>query len=131
MNAPLQVQSIMTRDVLTVMPETHVCDAIDLLVTHGISGLPVIDDHRHIKGMITEEELIHLLLENLITETQTVKRFMKENVATCSPKDSVISVCEIFLKNPVVNLPVVEDGKLVGVISRCDILKLIPSKRNK
>lgn len=121
----------MTTDVLTATPTTHVCEAIHLLVDHHITGLPVIDAERHIQGIITEEDLIHLLLEELITETRLVKDFMKENPLTCSPEDSVVKACEIFLGNPSVNLPVVQDNKLVGIISRSDILKLIPPQREK
>jgi len=127
----LQVKEVMTKDVLTVGPETHVCKAIQILVEHKITGLPVIDDQRQIQGIITEEGLIHLLLEELITEVQTVKNFMNTEVMTCSPEDNIVKACEIFLKNPAVNLPVVEDNKLVGIISRSDILKLIPQKQVK
>ena len=131
MRKPLVVRDIMTTAVLTVTPKTHVCEAIHLLVDHHITGLPVIDAERYIQGIISEEDLIHLLLEELITETRSVKDFMKKNPLTCSPEDSVVKACEIFLENPSVNLPVVKDNKLVGIISRSDILRLIPPKREK
>ena len=119
----------MTAKVLTVTPETHVYEAIQILVTHGVTGIPVIDHEGHVRGIITEQELIHLLLEELITETQLVKKFMKTDVITCSSEDSVIKVCETFLLNPTVNLPVVTEGKIVGIISRIDILKLISQRK--
>ncbi len=121
----------MTKKVLTVGPHTHVCDAIQILVDHHLSGLPVVDEQKRFQGMITEEDLIHLMLEALITETKLVKDFMKINPPTCAPGSSVIEICEFFLKDPCVSLAVVEDNKLVGVISRSDILRLIPSKRQK
>lgn len=119
----------MTVKVLTVTPETHVYEAIQTLVKSGVTGIPVIDHEGHVWGIITEQELIHLLLEELITETQLVKKFMKTDVITCSPEDSVIKVCEIFLSNPTVNLPVVAEGRLVGIISRIDILRLISQRK--
>jgi len=119
----------MTVKVLTVTPETHVCEAIQILVKHGFTGVPVVDHEGHVRGIITEQELIHLLLEELITETQLVKKFMKTDVITCSSDDSVIKICETFLSNPTVNLPVVAEGKIIGIISRIDILKLISQKK--
>lgn len=119
----------MTVKVLTVTLETHVCEAIEILVKHGFTGVPVVDHEGHVRGIITEQELIHLLLEELITETQLVKKFMKTDVIICSPDDSVIKICETFLSNPTVNLPVVAEGKIIGIISRIDILKLISQKK--
>lgn len=130
MAKPLKARDIMTEKVLTVTPETHVHEAIQILVKHGVTGLPVVDFQGHVRGLITEQELIHLLLEELITETQLVKNFMKTDVITCSSDDSVIKVCETFLSNPTVNLPVVEEGKIIGIISRIDILRLISQKRS-
>lgn len=127
----LKVQDVMTRDVFTVTPRTHVCEAIQILIDHHFTALPVVDDQRHVLGMVTEEDVVHLMLEELITETEFVEGFMKKDVLLCSPQESIIDVCERLLQNPAVTLPVVENQKLVGIISRFDLLKLILPKREK
>lgn len=121
----------MTLEVFTVGPRTHVCEAIQILVDHHFTALPVVDSQRRVLGMVTEEDVVHLMLEELITETELVEDFMKKDVMVCSPQESIIAVCERLLRNPAVTLPVVENQELVGIISRFDLLKLILPKREK
>lgn len=60
--AQLTVEKIMTRNVLTVNPETPILDAAELMLEHKISGLPVIDENRKLVGIVTESDIFRMLV---------------------------------------------------------------------
>ncbi|HPS20596.1 MAG TPA: CBS domain-containing protein [Candidatus Omnitrophota bacterium] len=119
------IESIMNRNVLTIRDDTPIYDAINLLVTCSISGLPVVDEYQKLVGIITEKDMIHISLGSPIDPKSPVSNFMSKQVATFSPQDEIKTVCEFLMANPFRRVPIVENGEVVGVISRRDILKYI------
>ena len=121
----LTVKSIMTTDVFTVTPETPVLETIKIIIDKHISGLPVINEHKKLVGVITEKDLLRVLVEGQAGKGKKVKDFMTKNVVSFDADENVVVVCEYFLNNVVRRVPIVEKGALVGVVSRRDILKLV------
>ena len=120
----LKAKVIMTETVVSVSPEATVEDAVGLLLRHHISGLPVIDDQRRLVGIISEFDLLRLL-SDIETTGQYVRQYMTTEVQTVAPNDSLIDVADLFLSNPIRRLPVVENGQVVGIISRRDLIRFI------
>ncbi len=128
----LKAAKIMTKEVIFVKPTTTLLEAMSLLVKHKISGLPVVDDQEKIVGMITEKDFLQLLVSDFITSNELVGDYMSKDVQFFGPEDSVILICDFFMKMNVRRVPIVENGKMVGVISRRDIIDLIlKSSRSK
>jgi CBS domain-containing protein len=110
-----------------VGPDTPILDAVDFLLEHHVTGAPVIDAAGHLVGMLSERDCLKLLAkgvdENL--RHRTVKELMISEVVSIPPDMDIYWVAGIFLNSTVRRLPVVEDGKLVGAITRFDILRVI------
>jgi len=118
-------RQVMTANVLTARPETPVIKAIDILLENRISGLPVVEEDNKLVGVVTEKDLLQLLLTEGLNEEDTVGKFMSKKVLQFEEDDEVVPICEFFIKHNVRRVPIVKAGKLVGVISRRDILRLI------
>jgi CBS domain-containing protein len=144
-----QVSEIMDADPITVAPETSVEDVVAALRDHGLPGLPVVDSEGTVWGMVTEADLVlpdqdgdlhipHYI--NLFGGTvflEPLSRFgdrlrkafaanaadmMTRDVDTVTPDTSVRDAARLIHRTGHNRLPVVEDGKLVGVVTRLDVL---------
>ena len=141
----MTVEDVMTRDVITVSPATPIHEAARLMVEHRISGLPVIDAEGHLVGIISDGDLIvrqrrqnetpwwHLFFtrgEQMAREYQkavgtTVGEVMTRPVVTISPVWGIEVAASILDTRNFRRLPVVLDGRLVGIVSRADVIKAL------
>ncbi len=117
-------KKIMTTDVVTVDEHTPVYAAIRLLVEHNITGLPVIDGEHHLVGIISEKDLLGALYNSRIRES-TVGAMMTREVTTFREDSDLIDICEAMIAGNFRRVPIVNKGKLVGLVSRRDIIKFI------
>ena len=126
-----KAKDIMVTDVITVTTDTPIYEAMRLLAMKGISGLPVIDNNMNLTGIISEKDVLHILVDGDIKTKQTVSDYMNRKVASFSQDDDVLDICDFFIKSTFRRVPIVTDGKLAGIISRHDIIKLILKLRAK
>ena len=124
-----KVKDIMTKDVLTVDCEEITVLAFEKLMKHKISAMPVLNEGKMV-GIVTATDLGHNLILDKYQYGTKVKSVMVTDVACVSPEDSVKDAIDVmFDKAPgdsIINqLPVVENGKLVGIISDGDIIKIL------
>jgi CBS domain-containing protein len=123
----LRVKDFMARDMLTVTPDTDIMRAIVMFTEHDISGMPVVDERGALVGILTERDIIVAAL-NAGYHDETggaVQNFMSTPVETVSPDDSLLDVADFFARSPMRRCPVVADGRLVGLISRRDVLRAL------
>lgn len=119
-----QVHEIMTRSVVTIGPEASIGEAIELLLARRVSGLPVVEADGRLIGIITEFALLGLAYDrNLMTDP--VSEHMTHNVLTVETTDPVNKVADLCIVHRVRRLPVLEDGRLAGLVSRSDVLGAI------
>jgi CBS domain-containing protein len=126
----IPVKTIMTTDLVTVHPHAPIYEALNLLKDHQVSGLPVVDEENHLVGILTEKDVLTLLISPE-PRSVTVSDYMSRKVVCFKEDDSAISVCEFFLKNAIRRVPIVRDGKFVGIVSRRDIISLILEVESK
>lgn len=124
-----KVKEIMTTDVITTTSNVDVVNAFEELMEHKISAMPVVDDGKLV-GIITATDLGHNLILDKYELGTDVKSIMIKDVVTVSPENTISEAIETMKSNaPYSNilnqLPVVENGKLIGIISDGDIIKLI------
>ena len=121
------VAAFMTKRVLTVYPEMDIFAAIHFLLDHKISGAPVVESKGSTKlvGMLSELECMTVLANGAYYELPegTVADYMRTEVVTLSPTTDVFSVAGKFVHTKGRRLPVVENGHLVGLVSRSDVLR--------
>jgi len=111
---------IMTTRVVSVGPDTPIQEAVDLFELHRVSGLPVVDSRKRLLGVITEYDLLQSI--STLQLTGKVADFMTTEVTTVGTDVSLVELARLFLSTRVRRLPVLSKGKVVGVISRRDLI---------
>ncbi len=121
------VRECMARKLLTLKSDTEILDAVAFLLKHKISGAPVVDNDKHLVGVISEKDCLNLLAKGVGGNVPhgSIAEFMTTEVETISPDMDLYYAAGLFLKRNYRRFPVVEDGVLVGQISRRDILRAI------
>ena len=121
------VAEYMATHLHTLPPDADIRDAVDFLITHEISGAPVIDPDGALIGVISEKDCLRLLAkgDDHQRASGTVADFMTREPATFPSTMDVYFAAGVFLTRPYRRFPVVDDGKLVGLVSRRDILRAI------
>jgi CBS domain-containing protein len=118
------VERIMTTDVWSVRQETPAVDTAQLLYDNRFGCAPVVDDHRHIIGIVTEADFLRLVLDMLAQEQDLrVRDFMTTDLVTLRPEQSLSVAEEMMTLRQIRNLPVVDEaGALLGLITHRDLL---------
>jgi CBS domain-containing protein len=117
-----QVKNAMHREVVSIHPEASVEEAIDLLLEHNISGAPVLDKLGQLCGIITQFQLLEVVYDPEIRNGK-VRDFMTRNVLTIDEEALLGTAVSLFVMHRIRRLPVVRSGRVVGVISRGDLLR--------
>ncbi len=121
------VRDHMTREVITLTPQTEILKALTVLAANKIAGAPVLDAEGAMVGILTEKDCIRSALEATYHSAYAglVRDFMSDDVVSVHPDDGLFQVAERFLERSYHRYPVVEDRKLVGVISRRDVMQAL------
>ena len=129
----VDARDLMITNLITVRQDASVDDAIEILVGKKISGMPVIDANGGLVGLLTQKDLLRLLTDHVSGEVGNVKvsDLMTRDVVSFSPDDSLISICDTLVNKNFRRLPLVEDGKLVGLIGRGDLIRYIQTLRKR
>jgi CBS domain-containing protein len=115
------IDQIMNRQVVTLRPETTVADAVRLFTKHHVGGAPVVDGEGNIVGMVSELQLLDMVFDPTAAEA-SVASYMTEQVQSVAPQDPLSKAGQLFALFAFRRLPVVDEGRLVGVVSRRDLM---------
>ena len=140
----MKVSDVMTPKVISVVPSDRIADAIRLMLDNRISGLPVIDAAGRLVGMVTEGDLLRraetgttrhrarwlqfllspgrLADEYVHTHGRRVDEVMTCDVVTAAEATSLDTVVQLMERHGIKRLPVVRDGKVIGIVSRANLL---------
>ena len=140
---------VMVRDVVTVHPDTDVAEAIRLLAEHDVSALPVVDPAGNLVGVLSEADLIHRVeigtekhrprWQEAVTGASTlaadfakshgkkVSEIMTSGVISVSEDTPLSEIATLFERKGIKRVPVAKDGKLVGIVSRSNLIQALAS----
>lgn len=140
----MRADDVMTMEVITVSPDTHIQDVAKTLLENHVSALPVVDDKGQLLGIVSEGDLIRRresgterrqswwlrLLENpndlaeeyVKSHGMHAKDVMTKKVITVTEDTSVSEIAELLEKHRIKRVPVVHDGRVVGIVSRANLL---------
>ena len=138
---------VMVRDVVTVRPDTDVADAVKLLAEHDVSALPVVDGEGNLLGILSEADLIHraeigtekrrpwwqeavtgastLAEEFAKSHGKKVGEIMTSGAISVSEATQLSEIAALFEQKRIKRVPVVKDGKLVGIVSRSNLIQAL------
>jgi len=118
----LLARDAMTHGLLTVPKKTSLGEVMDILATQHVTGLPVVDDGMHLEGMITEKDVIRCIGDPE-SPRSTVERHMTTNLVTFEPTAPLADVCKCLIEQNFRRVPIVSEGRLVGIVARADIIR--------
>jgi len=123
--APRLTRELMTPAPYTFGPEVPISDAAGRLLREHHSGAPVVDGEGTLLGVLSELDLIDAMNTLRVGRLPTGKvgDIMSANPVVVTPETSVYELADVFLKGTIRRMPVVEDGHLVGLVSRHDVLR--------
>ncbi|HEX5441340.1 MAG TPA: CBS domain-containing protein, partial [Ktedonobacterales bacterium] len=114
-------RDIMTSQVVSVSPSAPIREVADLLAEYRISGVPVVDAQGQMIGLVTEADLIS-------KQGKTAADIMSARVVSVREATPVDEVAQILTSNRFKRVPVMRDDKLVGIVSRADIVRMMASR---
>ena len=120
----LTAAAIMTDELVTIHPDAPIMEAIELLTEKKISGLPVVDDDGRLVGVITEFAMLAMVYDRHV-QSQRVGQHMTREVISVEADDTIGRVADLCIVHRVRRLPVMRDGRLVGLIARRDVLQAL------
>ena len=121
----LTAKDVMTGEVLSVKKDTLVREAIELMLIHQVAGLPVVADDMSLVGIITEKDVIKLYKSPEEGLWRTVEDYMTAPAFHFEQNERFEDICECLINNDFRRVPVVSNGKLVGLVSRPDVAERI------
>ena len=127
-----KAEDVMTREVVALTSETDLHDAMSLLLNRRISGAPVVDEAGTLIGILSEKDCLRALAGEVALKGSPEGRvadYMSPDPITVAPATSLFDVVALFLERHIRRLPVVDDGRLVGQISRRDVLRAVDTMR--
>ncbi len=119
-----KAKAVMNTQVISVGLHEDIYEAIRMMALNNITGLPVVDETETLVGIITEKDVLSLLYNNEDRPGE-VKDFMTSNVVSFDQEDDLHSVVESLRTNHFRRVPILDKGRLVGIISRRDIITYI------
>jgi CBS domain-containing protein len=121
---PFQATEVMNKGLITVGKDDSIYHAMEALAANDITGLPVVTDNMQLIGIVSEKDIINYLCSPA-PETCTVEKIMTEEVVSFSPRDSLLDICDCLIHNHFRRVTIIERGRLVGIVSRSDIIAYI------
>ncbi|EQD69732.1 signal transduction protein [mine drainage metagenome] len=144
----MKVRDLMTPNPIRIAPETPVAEIARILIEHRINGVPVTDAEGHLLGLVTEGDLVHRAADERLepresvwkenfyrsvfrrrtpepdkAEGRTAEQVMTREVLTVALEDHVTVAARLLVDHSIKSLPVIEHERLVGMISRFDLVK--------
>lgn len=121
----LQAKDIMTKQVICIRRDIPIFEAIRLMATNDITGVPVVEDDLRLVGMLSEQDVMRLFHTFEDEKDRTVNDFMTQPAIHFEENEPLLDVCYCLRDNSIRRVPITLNGKVTGVISRSDILKCI------
>lgn len=127
----MKVKDYMAAAIVTLRPDMNVLDAVHVLIANRISGAPVIDDLGELVGVLSERDCLKLVLHSGYhgEAAGLVSNFMSREVMTVRPDENIVDLARRFMDQPYRRYPVVLKQRVVGIISRRDVLRALLAQR--
>ena len=120
----IKARAIVKTNVLSVTKDTDIYEAIRIMVANNVTGLPVIDNDHLLVGIVTEKDVLRLLY-NIEDKPDTVEHYMTPNVVSFEQNDNLTVLAASLRDNHFRRVPILDQGRLVGIVSRKDIIRHI------
>lgn len=125
----LKAKDIMTKNVISVKKDTPILEALQILAKNDITGIPVVREDMILVGVLSEKDALRLVYNQEDARGKTVDDFMTQPAIHFDENESFLDICDCLMTNYFRRIPVTSQGKLVGIISRRDIINYILTQK--
>lgn len=127
MNGTTTIRDIMATDLLTLKPDMEINSAVRALLDQHLSGAPVIDSFGMLIGMLSKKDCLRAALTAHYHQLWggVVGDYMSTDVKSLDPDLDIVRATTVFLESPYRRFPVLEKNRLIGQVSRCDLLEAL------
>lgn len=119
----MRILATKTGDVITIHPERQIREAVQLLAEYNIGALVVVDEKDKPVGILSERDIVRRAVENEDVFSERVQDIMTKRVIIGMPQDDLYSVINTMTEKRFRHLPIMDEGRLIGIISIGDVLK--------
>jgi CBS domain-containing protein len=118
---------IMTKDVTVIREDETMRQAAERLANDDIGVLPICDERQQIRGILTDRDIVvHVVARGKDVNSTRARELEQGEIVTLRPDDSIDHAADLMAQHKVRRLPVVENGKVLGMVSQADVVKNIP-----
>lgn len=119
------IRTIMTKKVVSVKTSAKISEAIELMRQEDVGGLPVVDDEKHVRAVITERDVANMFSGRF--SGVTVAELMSERVVTATSKTTIIEAEKTMTKEGFRRLPIISESRVVGIVTAMDVIRFFGS----
>lgn len=120
----MKIQEIMTDKIVAVSQHEPVSHAARLMKRHNLGVLPVCDDKGHLRGILTDRDIVtRCIAGDMAPEDTKIREIMSRGIRTCSSQDDIRTALDAMGREQIRRLPIVDEGKLVGMVSLGDLAR--------
>ncbi len=125
-----RASEIMTKDLTIVQEDETVREAARRLSSDDIGVLPICDRNNQIKGVLTDRDIVvHVVARGKDLDSTRVRELEQGEIVTLRPDDSIDHAADLMAQHKVRRLPVVDSGKILGIVSQADVAKSVSPER--
>ena len=124
----ISAKDVMSKSVTTVREEANIREVIHLLVEKSVTGMPVVSEDGRLLGIVTEKDILRMLLYDRDVKEKTAADLMTTEIVWFDEDEDLMNIFKSLVEADFRRVPILSNGKLVGIISRADIIKFL-SKR--
>jgi CBS domain-containing protein len=130
-NRMIRAKDVMSTHVATVRQDANVVEIIRHLVEKKVTGLPVVSEDRRLLGIVTEKDILEILLHDKDVKGKTAKDLMTTQITCFDEDEDLMKIFKCLVESNFRRVPILSEGKLVGIISRADIIKFLSRKADE
>jgi len=127
----IRAKNIMSKKLLTVTEGTNIRHVMKLLSENRVTGLPVVSEDMSLLGIVTEKDILEVLLYGKDIKSKTARDLMATDIVFFEEDEDLMTIFRTLVEGNFRRVPILSDGKLTGIISRTDIINFLTEKSNE
>jgi len=127
----IRAKSIMSRKVMTVTEDANIRHVMKLLSENRVTGLPVVSEDMALLGIVTEKDILEVLLYGKDVKSKTAGDLMTADIVSFEEDEDLMIIFRTLVEDNFRRVPILSDGKLTGIISRRDLINFLSERSNE
>lgn len=127
----IRAKSIMSRKIMTVTEDANIRHVMKLLSETKVTGLPVVSEDMALLGIVTEKDILEVLLYGKDVKSKTAGDLMTADIVSFEEDEDLMTIFRTLVEDNFRRVPILSDGKLTGIISRRDLINFLSERSNE